>query len=359
MKHQSKHHAFALDEILHELKHFLPAQAPLKDFVHHNTLHAFQHLPFFQALKQGNIQFGYRGFLPLQDYRKLYHEGKIKEEILQKVLLENFGEKDSVHWVVKLFDELFEEDRLPKLGVFRAHWKDDYHFNLDKVVHPFLFRILAAYFDQGISIWSFPLEAKGLLDAVRILHQQSFSRIFKSPRSIKLLMDHELKLETLLEILVGNPESYGWYLFDQQFAHPGWSGMVSVLEDQPNSLLDPKIIKFENLIKLECLLEIDALDQKFGENWSPVGIRFPHPTKELFENSPFEELDMVLHCWQEAFEWSFYDEVLAGISGIKEERDLVKVPKFQAMFCIDDRECSTRRHLELLEPACSTYGTPG
>lgn len=359
MKHHTKRHAHGVEEILHELKHFLPAQAPLKDFVHHNTLHAFQHLPFHQALKQAKTQVGYKGYLPLESYRNLYREGKIKGVILKNVLEDHFGKTEANHWVVKLLDQSYQEIQNPKVGSLRAHWKSDYHFNLDKVVHPFLFRILAAYLDQGISIWSFPLEAKGLLDAVRILQQQSFSRILKSPRAINLLLDPDLKLESLLEILVGNPDSYGWYLFDQQFAHPGWSGMVSVLEDQPDSLLDPKIIKFENLIKLECLLEIDALDQKFGENWSPIGIRFPYQTKELFENSPFEELDMVLQCWQEAFEWSYYDEVLAGISSVDASPKSPEAPSFQALFCIDDRECSTRRHLEYIDPECATFGTPG
>ena len=358
MKHHTKPGALGMKEILHELRHFLPAQAPLKDFVHHNTLHAFQHLPFFQALKQANSQFGYQGFLSLEEYRQLYREGKIKGNIIKKVLEEHFGMAAN-DWLVKLLDESVESFSDPKIGQFRAHWRSDYHFNLNKVTHPFLFRMIAAYLDQGISIWSFPVEPNGFLDSVRTIQQQSFSSIVRSKRVQSLLLKDQLELTELLEILVGDPDSYGWYLFDQQFAHPGWSGMVSVLESQPESLLDAKPITLEDVIKFECLLEIDALDQKFGENWSPLGVRFPHPTQELFDATLFEEADLVLQCWQEAFEWSYYDEVLAGIAAVAPQVPKVNAPSFQALFCIDDRECSTRRHLEYIDPACATYGTPG
>ncbi|TDQ18591.1 hypothetical protein DFQ04_0394 [Algoriphagus boseongensis] len=358
MKHHHKQ-GYGLEEIVHELKHFLPAQAPLKDFVHHNTLHAFQNLPFHQAIKQAKTQLGYKGYLPLETYRELYHEGKIKGQILKNVLEDQFGPQLANDWAIKMFDQTLEIETNPKVGTLRAHWKSDYHFNLDKVTHPFLFRVLSAYLDQGISIWSFPVEASGFLEAIKAIEKESIASLFKSERVKTLLHKENLKLEELLEILVGNEKAYGWYLFDQQFAHPGWSGMVSVLETQPESLLDRKKINLEDMIKFECLLEIDALDKKFGENWSPIGVRFPKDTRELFETVPFEEIDLMLHCWQEAYEWSYYDEVLAGIKSVQPEIKSPDSPSFQAMFCIDDRECSTRRHLEYVDPECATYGTPG
>ena len=77
---------FRREEVLHRLKHFLPAQAPLKDFIHHNTLHAFQEQSFHEALNNAARLFGYTVYLSLSDYRKLYASKLINDQVIDRIL---------------------------------------------------------------------------------------------------------------------------------------------------------------------------------------------------------------------------------------------------------------------------------
>lgn len=363
MKPSSKNHAtsaaFDQEKVLHELRHYLPAQAPLKDFVHHNTLHSFQHLRFFEALHQAAHSFGYDTRLKLKEFRKLYKSGKIREDVISHLLQRHFPGDDLALWYSRLLEKNYPEDFYPNIGQLRIHWKKSAGIDLNSMVHPLLFRLLCNYLDQGIAIWSFPEHEKGLLASVRVLERNTYSSFFKTKEARKLLVSGDFSIESLLERLVGNKAWFERYLFDQQFAHPGWSGMVATIEDHPHTLLDLRKVNLHDLICLELLLELDACIAHQGNDFKPLATYVSEPPKPLFSVPEAGELDKVISIFQEALEWSYYDEVLAGIEINMKEHEPESTTTFQAMFCIDDRECSLRRHIEQLDPQCKTYGTPG
>ncbi|MBZ5710360.1 DUF2309 domain-containing protein [Nannocystis pusilla] len=73
-------------EALEHASHYLPAQAPLEVFVHHNTLHAFQHLHFHAAIREAQAKLKVRGYLTKETYRDLLARGRIREDDLEAVL---------------------------------------------------------------------------------------------------------------------------------------------------------------------------------------------------------------------------------------------------------------------------------
>lgn len=356
---QKSNVTFREQNVIHHLKHYLPAQAPLKDFIHHNTLHAFQDRKFFQALTEASEIFGYKTTLSLKEYRTLYHTGKINEIVFEKVLLDRKGPEHYEHWREMLLEHPMTDNFKGRIGQLRSKWKHLYSVDPDLNIHPFLFRFLCSYLDQGISINRFPDWQKGFLTTIREMEKNTYTSFFKTERARSLLLDRKCEIADLLKILVGDERLYEYYLFDQQFAHPGWSGLVSVIEDNPGSLLDKRRISLQELIIFELLLEIDVLDQKFGTNWAPLGIRLGKEIKNLFHPVILSEYHEVLYLWQEIYEWSYYDQVLAGLQQEISKIDSSAQKRFQALFCIDDREGSLRRYIEAEDPRCETFGTPG
>jgi uncharacterized protein YbcC (UPF0753/DUF2309 family) len=81
-----------LTAIIEHTAHLLPAQGPITVFIHHNTLHAFEDLPFHEALKKGAQVFGCQTYLTEDRYRDELRRGRIRFAELQEVLEQDLGE---------------------------------------------------------------------------------------------------------------------------------------------------------------------------------------------------------------------------------------------------------------------------
>ena len=79
MRHHLEH------EVAH-FSHLLPPQGPISTFIHHNTLHGLQHMPFEEALAEGQRILGGRGYLPNEEFRGFYAAGRIADEDIDVAL---------------------------------------------------------------------------------------------------------------------------------------------------------------------------------------------------------------------------------------------------------------------------------
>lgn len=78
-----------LRECLHRLEAILPGQAPLTEFVHHNTLHGYEHLPFARAIADAARLTGARPWPDDAEGRRALAEGALTPEDLRAGLAED------------------------------------------------------------------------------------------------------------------------------------------------------------------------------------------------------------------------------------------------------------------------------
>lgn len=86
----SKEYAQLRACVLHAA-HYLPAQGPIGAFVHHNTLHAFEELPFDQALEKAAEMYSCTPYLNGDRYRLELERGRIRIHDIKAVLQEDLA----------------------------------------------------------------------------------------------------------------------------------------------------------------------------------------------------------------------------------------------------------------------------
>ncbi|QDV34443.1 DUF2309 domain-containing protein [Tautonia plasticadhaerens] len=86
-------------DLAHQIEHaahLLPSQGPITVFVHHNTLHAFEDLPFDEAVRRGAATYGCHPYLPEGSYRGEVARGRITPGDLAEALVDDLGEDADV-----------------------------------------------------------------------------------------------------------------------------------------------------------------------------------------------------------------------------------------------------------------------
>ncbi|MCA9126302.1 MAG: DUF2309 domain-containing protein [Planctomycetales bacterium] len=76
----------SLEHLIEHISHHLPSQGPITVFVHHNTLHAFEHLSFDDGVQAGAKLYGCQPYLSEPRYHALLQQGRIRIEDLDAVL---------------------------------------------------------------------------------------------------------------------------------------------------------------------------------------------------------------------------------------------------------------------------------
>lgn len=249
-------------------------QGPIGVFVHHNTLHAFEDLPFEEAVIEAWHLFGAEPYMSEAAYRAELARGRIRLEDIDAVLDREPDDtvfpRLSRHSLrrammtpgVREFDaatilwraeqgDLAKDFRQAALrALFDAclartviHEEEPAPPNpVDEIIHPWLIRLSSVFLDQGMSYWPMPLREKGFYASVRTLLARR-GGIF--PRYLTGLDEEFQRQEYFafsatdavldyLDLLHFREADWENVLLAELLALPGWAGLMRRLEEDPN-----------------------------------------------------------------------------------------------------------------------------
>lgn len=282
--------------------------------------------------------------------------------------------------------------------------------DLDDWSHPLLIRFTSAYLDQGLGHWTMPGRERGLYACFAELYAQPLARLSApwAPELVRLVCDDRAcergatsSLRRSLEALEVEHEEWEALLLAEARAMPGWAGICSQLEARPDRVpAHPLPIRLLDYLAVRLLVVRAALGyaaEKFGVARSVPALRaliqerarnqdredtadrawllfhaasllgFAPETLDDLSSAEATRLDTEVRAldsntrrrlfhlaYERRLRHHFYDALLQHTPEPAPDK-----PCFQALFCIDEREESLRRHLEEVEPRVETFGTAG
>jgi len=345
-----------LDHILKDISQELPIIRPISEFIHLNLLLNYQHLPFFEALKLVSDRFQ-AWPLPNFDF--------FKEKILNnEISLSEINEKVKIHdpELVHETERIIFENKTKiqndlRQGRLHQFWNKAIGANVVQMADGLLIKWAGMYLDQGIGLWEMPdANEKTFYECIKDLLSESLIKpapftsgnikdLFK-PSSEESIIEH-------LHFLCPEWELKQEYLRESVYTLRGWCGLISTLEAQPNLIPFKRKIALKDFIALKLILEKAWINElSNNETLIPDFDTLPK-SSSLLTPSEF----VILRACQESLEEKTFREVLKKIETSQSSQ--ISEPLYQAVFCMDDRECSLRRHLEGLESKLETFGTAG
>src|SRR6185437_13462187 len=199
-----RRHGSRLDQLhsaVEHCAHLLPEQGPIGVFVHHNTLHAFEHLPFEEAVIKASQLFGAEPYMSEASYRAELASGRIqlvdvdaaldsesdavifaglsRSSLRRAMITPGVREFDgaTVVWRTEQGDLAKDFRRAALRALFEACFERTVAHeeepvppsSVDDVIHPWLIRLCSVFLDQGTAYWAMPNREKGFYECVRAL----------------------------------------------------------------------------------------------------------------------------------------------------------------------------------------------
>ncbi|WP_428267805.1 YbcC family protein [Haliangium sp.] len=476
--------AARLAHVIDEAAEVLPSQPPIRLFVHHNTLHAYEHMHFEEAVALAADRFGAEPYETEEAFARHLSSGRIRPEDIDAVLAADGASETPLfeggpsERRFKFFrlQHLFEIPRGPALSwildetdalrvchpavgddqrrrlrgqvrqvraigvdvdadvhnpteaerhVLAALWQKLRHYTpsrgrspeavrprevvLDRVgvdtddwVNPLLTRVCAAFVDQGISYWRMPFREMGLYEAFRRLYGQRWGPPNPWLAQLTVELNRQASqgwgaldvVASLLDELGCAEEQWAPLLEATLLALPGWGGMIRQLELRPDRApVQAPPAKLIDFLAVRLTLDVVAARHALGARHPEAPLMRPEPTHEVVNSTEvtyeafvcaqllglgpadfsapdaerewlravagfdsFERRKLLHRAYERRHRIGVLDGLLnhARLGHATPER-----PRMQAVFCIDEREESLRRHLEELMPEVETFGYAG